>query len=139
MLPDGKAGRRIAFTILGIPGKSGGHHLKLDAVRLQQVTLAVGPGAFDKLDDARFFPMSDSAGDGTKTGRRFSFSVTGEHDNNTAFFLRCRHAGINFVFYPLLAFTVAFITHCAIPGLRPGWASKVIPVLRRLSSPISHK
>ncbi|WP_275543303.1 cob(I)yrinic acid a,c-diamide adenosyltransferase, partial [Salmonella enterica] len=39
----------------------------------------------------------------------------------------------------LLALLITFITHWAIPGLRPGWASKVIPVLRRLSSPISHR
>ena len=38
-----------------------------------------------------------------------------------------------------LALLMPIFTHCDIPGLRPGWASNVIPVLRRLSSPISHR
>jgi hypothetical protein len=83
--------------------------------------------------------VPDGAGDGAKSGGGFAFTVAGKDDHDAAFFLRGGDASVNFIFYPLLAFAVAFITHCAIPGLRPGWASKVIPVLRRLSSPISHR
>ena len=49
------------------------------------------------------------------------------------------HTSIYFFFHSLLTLLVAFITHWEIPGLRPGWASKVMPVLRRLSSPISQR
>ncbi len=56
-----------------------------------------------------------------------------------AFILRSGDTGINLFFQALLTLLVTFFTHCEIPGLRPGWASKVIPVLRRLSSPISQR
>ena len=139
MLPDRQAGGGVAVAILGVPGETCGHHLKFDAVRLQQITLAVRPGPLDKLDHADFFAMADGAGRGAKGGGGFAFAVAGKDHHNTALVLGRRHPGVNFIFQPLLAFAVAFITHWAIPGLRPGWASKVIPVLRRLSSPISHR
>ncbi|MNT63353.1 hypothetical protein D3C72_2011620 [compost metagenome] len=83
--------------------------------------------------------MADSAGGGAKGCRGFAFSVAGKDNNNAAFFLRGGDSGIDLFFQTLLALLMAFFTHCEIPGLRPGWASNVIPVLRRLSSPISHR
>ena|SRR5690606_8230915 len=139
MLPDGEAGCGIGFPVLGIPGKTGCHYLKLNAMRLEQITLAVGPFTLDKLDHAHFLPMPDCAGGGPKCGGGFAFAVAGEHDEDTALVLSGRHACINLFFQTLLALLMPIITHCDIPGLRPGWASKVIPVLRRLSSPISHR
>ena len=139
VMPDIETGGGIAVAILRIPGKAGGHHLELDAVRLQQITLTVRPGTFDELHHAGFFTVSNRAGDGTEGGGGFAFAVTGKYHDQPAFLLGGGDPRIDFVFYPLLALAVALIAHWEIPGLRPGWASKVIPVLRRLSSPISHK
>lgn len=82
--------------------------------------------------------MADGAGRGAKGGGGFALplpvkTITMPRSSGR------RHPGVNFIFQPLLAFAVAFITIGQFPGLRPGWASKVIPVLRRLSSPISHR
>jgi hypothetical protein len=71
--------------------------------------------------------------------RWFSFAVAGKDDDDPALVLGCRDARIDLFFQTLLALLMTFFTHCEIPGLRPGWASKVIPVLRRLSSPISQR
>ena len=139
MLPYGLAGRGIAFSVLGVPGKAGRHHLKLNAVRLQQVALAVRPLALDKLYHRRFFTVADRARDGAEGGGGFALAVAGKNDNDAALILGGRDARFDFLFHALLALLVTFIAHSAIPGLRPGWASKLMPVFRRLSSPISHR
>ncbi len=85
------------------------------------------------------FTVSYGAGGSPESRRGFALTIASKNDNNTALFLCLGDAGVNPIFYLLLALLITFITHWAIPGLRPGWASKVIPVLRRLSSPISHR
>ena len=108
-------------------------------MRLKQITLAVWPLSLDELDYAYLLPVTDGAGRRTEGGSGFAFAVAGEDDNNSALILRGGNTGIDLLFQALLALLMTFITHCEIPGLRPGWASKVMPVLRRLSSPISHR
>ncbi len=76
---------------------------------------------------------------GAKRRGGFTFAVAGKHDDDPALVLGCGDARINLLFQTLLTLLMTFLTHCEIPGLRPGWASKVIPVLRRLSSPINQR
>ncbi|CSE63514.1 Uncharacterised protein [Shigella sonnei] len=139
MLPDFAAGGGIRLAVLCIPGKARCHHLKLNAMWLQQIAFAIRPGAFNKLHDAHFFSVTNCACCRTKCRGGFAFSIAGKDDDNTAFILGLGHTSIYFFFHSLLTLLVAFITHWEIPGLRPGWASKVMPVLRRLSSPISQR
>ena len=139
MLPDRQAGRGVSVAVLRVPGKAGRHNLKLYTLRLQQITLAVRPLAFDELDHAHLLPVTHCAGRRTKGRGGFTFAVAGKDNNNPTLIRRCGNAGIDLLFQALLALLMTFITHCDIPGLRPGWASKVMPVFRRLSSPISHR
>ena len=82
--------------------------------------------------------MPDGAGDGAKSGGGFAFTVAGKDDHDAALFLRGGDASVNFIF-----------TRC----WRSRWRSSLIvrflvcgrlgvkghSVLRRLSSPISHR
>ncbi len=115
-----KAGGRVALAVLRVPGKTGRHHLKFDAVRLQLITLTVWPGTFNKLNRAHLFTVADGTRRGAKGGGGFAFTVAGKNDNDAALVCCGRHAGIDPVFYPLLALLITFFTHCDIPGFRPG-------------------
>lgn len=80
------------------PGKSRCHHLKFDAMRFQQITLAVGPGAFNKLHHAYVFTVSYGAGGSSESRRGFALTIASKHDNNTALFLCLGDTGVNPIF-----------------------------------------
>ncbi|MNY49544.1 hypothetical protein D3C86_1849780 [compost metagenome] len=111
MFPHREAGRCIAFTVLRIPGKTGRHDLKFYAVRLKQIALAVGPFPLDKLHHTHFLTVPNGAGGGPKSRRRFPFSISGKHNDDTALVLGCSDAGVNLFFQSLLALLMAIFTH----------------------------
>ncbi len=140
MLPHGKAGIGIGLAILRFPGEAGSHHLKLHAVLFQQIALAVWPLAFDKLNGCGTLTMPAGAERGAKRRRGLTFAIAGKHHQDAPDFTGCGNAGIDVFFQTLLSLLVPFIRHySAAPGFLPGWASKLIPVLRRLSSPIKYR
>jgi hypothetical protein len=83
---------------LRVPGEPGCHHLKFDAVRFQQITLTVRPGAFNKLNGADLLSVADGTCGGAKCSGGFAFTIAGKNDNDAALFLRRRHAGIDLSF-----------------------------------------
>ncbi len=101
MLPDRQAGGGVAVAILGVPGEAGGHHLKFDAVRLQQITLAVRPGPLDKTGSRRLFAMADGAGRGAKGGGGLPLPLPVKTITMPRFVPGRRHPGVNFIFQPL--------------------------------------
>ncbi len=104
----------------------------------QQIALAVGPFALDKLDNAHLFAVPHGAQRGAESGGGFAFAVAGKDHNDAARFRRGSDARVNLLFQPLLPLLMAIVAHySAAPGLRPGCASKLMPVLRRLSSPMT--
>ena len=110
VLPDGQTGCGIGFAVLGVPRKAGRHHLKLNAVRLKQITLAVRPLTFNKLDNADLLTVADGACRRAECGRGFPFAVAGKDDDDPALILSGRDARINLFLQTLLALLM--------PGLR---------------------